>query len=47
MNNQIVILLLGMLSVAMLLGGSALAQAKEWMECEIAWMERQIGEGRK
>jgi hypothetical protein len=39
MNNQIVILLLGMLAAVMLMAGGALAQAREWMEREIARME--------
>lgn len=39
MNNQIVILLFGMLAAVMLMAGGALAQAREWMEREIERME--------
>ena len=44
MNNQIVILLLGMLAAVMLMAGGALAQAREWMEREIERMEKENAE---
>ena len=44
MNNQIVILLLGMLAAMMLMAGGALAQAREWMEREIERMEKEDAE---
>ena len=44
MNNQIVILLFGMLAAVMLMAGGALAQAREWMEREIARMEEEDAE---
>ena len=39
MNNQIVILLLGLLSVGMILGGSALCDARCMLEDEMERME--------